>query len=140
MYETKTKPTQASLKSYLAGIADKERRQDCQDLAAIMKRITGCRPKMWGTSIVGFGSYHYKYDSGHEGDMCVVGFSSRKADISVYLVSGQAAKTKELLAQLGKHTTGKACLYLKRLSDIKRPILERLVAQSVAETKRRFQS
>lgn len=137
MYKAKTKPTQASFLSYLAGIADGERRKDCKDLAALMKRITGCAPKMWGASIVGFGSYHFKYDSGHEGDCPVVGFSSRKGDITVYLASGYQAKTKDLLSRLGKHRTGKACLYIKRLSDVQLPILERMVAESVAETRRR---
>lgn len=137
MYEAKTKPTQASLKSYLAGIADDERRKDCKDLAALMKRVTECSPKMWGTSIVGFGSYHFRYDSGHEGDCPVVGFSSRKGDISVYLFSGYRAKAKDLLSRLGKHRTAKACLYIKHLSDVQLPVLERLVAQSVAETMRR---
>ncbi len=137
MYEAKTKPTQASFGSYQAGIEDEERRKDCMDLAALMKRVTGCVPKMWGASIVGFDSYHYKYDSGHEGDCPIAGFSSRKGDISVYLVSGYEAKTKELLSRLGKHKTGKACLYVKRLSDVQLPILERLVAKSVSETKHR---
>lgn len=137
MYDAKTKITQARFASYLAAIEDAERRKDCRDLAALMKRVTGCIPKMWGTSIVGFDSYHYKYDSGHEGDCPVVGFSSRKAEISVYLASGYQAKSKELLPLLGKHKTGKACLYIKRLSDVQLPILERMVAQSVAETRGR---
>jgi hypothetical protein len=137
VYEAKTKPTRASFEAYLAGIENEERRKDCKELAALMKRVTGCIPKMWGSSIVGFDSYHYKYDSGHEGDCCVAGFSSRKGDISIYLFSGYEAKAKGLLSHLGKHKTGKACLYIKRLSDVQLPILEHLVAQSVAETKRR---
>jgi len=135
VHEAKTKPTQASLKSYLAGIEDKERRKDCKDLAALMKRVSGCSPRMWGTSIVGFGSYHYKYASGHEGDCCAVGFSSRKGAISVYLHPGYEAKSRELLFRLGGHTAAKGCLYIKRLSDVRLPILERLVAQSVAAAK-----
>jgi len=137
VYKAKTKPTRASFASYLAGIEDKERRKDCKVLAALMKRVTGCSPKMWGTSIVGFDSYHFKYDSGHEGDCCAVGFSSRKGDITVYLVSGYTVMAKELLSQLGKHKTAKACLYLKRLSEVQLPILERLVVLSLAEIKRR---
>jgi hypothetical protein len=137
MYEAKTKPTQASLGSYLAGIEDDERRNDCKDLAASMKRVTGCSPKMWGTSIVGFGSYHFKYDSGHEGDCCAVGFSARKGNISVYLNSGYEAESKELLSRLGKHKTARACLYIKRLSDVQLPIHERLVARAFAATKSR---
>ena len=138
MYEAKTKPTEVSVTSYFAAIDDDSRRQDCKELAALMRRVTGCAPKMWGSSIVGFDSYYYKYESGHEGESCVVGFSSRKGDISVYLLPGyEAPETKTLLAQLGKHKTGKACLYIKRLSDVQLPVLEQLVAQSVAETKRR---
>ena len=105
----------------------------------IMKRVTGCAPKMWGPSIVGFDSYHYRYDSGHEGDCCVVGFASRKADLTIYLLSGyEDAQTKALLSQLGKHKIGKACLYVKRLADVQLPILEELIKRSVAETRRRY--
>jgi hypothetical protein len=137
MYEAKTKPTRAAFGSYLAAMEDSERRRDCKDLAGLMKRVTGCSPKMWGSSIVGFGSYHFKYESGHEGDICAVGFSSRKGNISVYLNSGYEAQSKELLSRLGKHKTAKACLYIKRLSDVQLPILERLVARSFAATKGR---
>lgn len=139
MYEAKTKPTASSVPAYLAGIAGEERRADCMVLAALMKRLTGCAPKMWGPSIVGFDSYHYKYASGHEGNACVVGFSSGKAHISIYLVSGyDAPETQALLAQLGKHKIGKACLYIKRLQDVRLALLEQLIARSVAETKRRY--
>ena len=137
MYEAKTKPTDLSVAEYLEAIEDESRRQDCKELAALMRRVTGCEPKMWGSSIVGFDSYHYKYASGHEGDSCVVGFSSRKGDISVYLMCGYEG-AEELLAQHGKHKIGKACLYIKRLSDVQLPILEQLVARSVTETKRRY--
>jgi hypothetical protein len=137
--EAKTQPTSVSVTTYLAGVADEARRQDCKDLVALMKRVTGCSPAMWGPSIVGFDSYHYRYDSGHEGDSCVVGFSSGKAHISVYLLSGyEAADTQALLSQLGKHKIGKACLYIKRLADVQLPVLEQLIANSVAETKRRY--
>ena len=138
MYEAKTKPTEASVTAYLAGITDAARRADCEAIAALMQRITGCAPTMWGPSIVGFDRYHYGYASGHQGNACVVGFSSGKAHISLYLTSGyEAAETKALLAQLGKHKIGKACLYIKRLSDVQLSVLEQLVAGSVAETKRR---
>jgi hypothetical protein len=116
-------------------MGDEVRRKDCRDLAAMMKRITGCDPKMWGTSIVGFGSYHYTYASGHEGDSPVVGFSSRKGDISVYLAPGHLEKSKALLSNLGRHKAGKGCLYIRSLSDVQLPILERLVADSVAAKK-----
>ncbi|NUO83147.1 DUF1801 domain-containing protein [candidate division KSB1 bacterium] len=141
MYQAKTKPTKLSVASYIAAIADDTRRADCKKLAAMMKRLTGCAPKMWGTSIVGFDSYHYKYDSGHEGDSCVVGFSSRKGDLSIYLMGGyESAEAKALLAQLGKHKIGKACLYVKRLADIQLPVLEKLVTRSVAFVKQRYPS
>lgn len=139
MYEAKTKPTNVSVASYVAAIEDDERRKDCKALAAMMKRVTGSAGKMWGPSIVGFGSYHYKYASGHEGDTCMVGFSPRKGDISIYLLSGyESAETKALLAKLGKYKHGKACLYVRRLSDIELPVLEKLIVRSVAETKRRY--
>jgi hypothetical protein len=139
MYEAKTKPTKLSAAAYIAAIDDEARRKDCRALLALMQRITGCAAKMWGPSIVGFDQYHYRYASGHEGDACVVGFSAGKAQLSIYLVSGyDAPETKALLQQLGKHKLGKACLYVKRLSDIQMPILETLVAQSVAETRRRY--
>jgi hypothetical protein len=103
----------------------------------MMTKVTKEKPKMWGTSIVGFGSYHYKYESGHEGDSCLAGFSSRKAEISLYLMPGLQAK-ETLLAALGKHKAGKGCLYVKRLSDIDVRVLEKLIRESVAELRRRY--
>jgi hypothetical protein len=139
MYEAKTKPTKIPVSSYLMTITDDERRRDCRTLSAMMKRVTGHSPKMWGPSIVGFGKVHYKYASGHEGDMCEVGFSSRKGEMSVYLLAGHENPTiKRLLAQLGRHRTGKACLYIKRLSDVRLDILEQLVTRSVAYVRQRF--
>jgi hypothetical protein len=141
MDETKTKPTDVSVSSYLAGIESETRRKDCKEVAALMKRVTGCAPRMWGPSIVGFDSYHYKYESGREGDACVAGFSSGKGHLTVYLLMGyEGATTKALLAKLGKHKTGKSCLYINRLSDVELPILEKLVVQSVAEVRRRYPS
>ncbi len=137
MYEAKTKPTAASVSAYLDAIADEGRRKDCEELAKLMTKVTGCKPRMWGTSIVGFDQYHYKYASGHEGDSCIVGFSSRKGDISVYMVAGYEG-AEGLLTELGKHKLGKACLYLKRLSDIRLPVLEKLLARAVSQTKRRY--
>lgn len=137
MYDAKTKPTVASVAAYLDAIEDEIRRKDCKELAELMERVSGCAPKMWGASIVGFDQYHYRYDSGHEGDFCIIGFSSRKSEISVYLVSG-FDDSDDLLAQLGKHKVGKACLYIKRLSDIQLPVLERMIERSLAETKRRY--
>lgn len=139
MYETKTKPNNLSVKDYLANIENETRRKDCEVIAALMERITGCAPRMWGSSIVGFDSYHYKYASGHEGDACVVGFSSRKSDITIYLVAGfESADAKALLARLGKHKLGKVCLYIKCLADIDLLVLEQLTARSAAETRRHY--
>ncbi len=145
MAEAKTKPTKVSLKTYLAGIADDARRADCEAIAAMMKSVTKQEPVMWGTSIVGYGKYSYVYESGHSGESCATGFSSRKNDISVYLVAS-GPNQKELLKQLGKHKMGKACLTIKRLADvtIKRladvdtKVLKQLIAESYKEIKRRY--
>lgn len=134
--KNKTRQTSASAEEYLAAIGDESRRLDCQALTKLMARATGQKPKMWGPSIVGFGSYHYKYDSGREGDMCAAGFSSRAASISVYLLSGTPAQQK-LLAKLGKYKMAKACLYIKRMADVDAKVLEQLVGESYAEIKRR---
>ena len=137
MAELKTKQTDASVEVYLNAIENADRRDDCRTLAAIMRRVTKHEPKMWGSSIVGFGSYHYRYASGHEGDACLAGFSSRKAEITLYLMPGLDAK-QTLLAALGKHKAGKGCLYVKRLSDIDVRVLEKLIRESVAELRRRY--
>ncbi len=139
MYKAKTKPTEMSVSAYLEQIEDEARRKDCEVIAALMQRVTGCAPRMWGASIVGFDSYHYKYASGHEGDSCLVGFSSRKSEITIYLLDGyESDEAKALLAQLGKHRLGKACLYIKSLANIDLSVLEQLVARSAAETRRRY--
>jgi hypothetical protein len=131
--ENKTKQTEASVEEYFANIGDEARRADCLALAKLMSGVTRKPPKMWGSSIVGFGSYHYRYASGREGDMCLAGFSSRKADLTVYVITaGQEA----LLKKLGKHKSSKACVYIKRLADVDMKVLRQLVAASVAEVKR----
>jgi len=137
MAENKTKPTGASVKSYLAAIEDKDRRKDCEALSKLMTKATKQPPKMWGTSIVGFGSYHYKYESGREGDSCLTGFASRKGDLSIYLV-GDFPGQKALLSKLGKHKMGKGCLYVRRLSEVDLKVLEQLIIGSVAERKRHY--
>lgn len=136
MAENKTKVTEASVESYLAAIADEARRKDCERLAALMAKVTKHAPKMWGPSIVGYGSYHYRYESGREGDMCLAGFSSRKGDITVYLATSFPGR-EELLSRLGKHKTGKACLYFRKLGDVDLDLLGQLVAGSVEEIIRR---
>jgi Domain of unknown function (DU1801) len=135
MAENKTKATEASVESYFSSIQDEGRRKDCVALAKLMARATKEQPKMWGTSIVGFGSYHYRYESGREGDSCLTGFSSRKGDISLYLVADFPGQ-KELLSKLGKHKMGKGCLYIRELSDVDPAVLAQLVAGSAAERKR----
>ena len=137
MAESKTKATDASVEQYLAAIEDEARRADCRALVKLMRKLTGEPPKMWGTSIVGFGSYHYKYESGREGNSCATGFSSRKGDISVYLMASSPDR-EQLLTQLGPHKTGKACLYVRRMSDVEPKVLEKLIAGSVAEVRRRY--
>ena len=136
MVENKTKPTAASVDAYLAAIADPARRADCVALAALMAKVTQEPPAMWGTAIVGFGSYHYVYDSGREGDSCVVGFSSRKNDISVYL-QGLSEGQEALLAKLGKHKADGGCLHVKQMSDVDGKVLEKLVANAVAHVKKK---
>ena len=135
MAENKTKATTSSVDAYIEAISDESRRKDCRALAKLMARATKHKPVMWGTAIVGFGSYHYKYDSGREGDSCLVGFSSRKGDISIYLTASFPGR-ENLLAKLGKHKLAKACLYVRSLSDIDAKVLEQLVAGS-AEARRR---
>lgn len=134
MAEPKTKPTSASVSAFLDDVADPVRRQDCKTLIKLMTRVVGAKPVLWGSSIVGFGSYHYKYASGHEGTWPLVGFSPRKSDLTVYLMPGFAGY-KSLLARLGPHKTGKGCLYLKRLDDVDLGVLETLVAAAVSDMK-----
>jgi hypothetical protein len=136
MAENKTKPTAASVTDYFAAIDDDARRKDCEALSRLMTKASKQKPTMWGTAIVGFGRHHYKYESGREGEMCLIGFASRKGDISIYGLGDFPAKEK-LLAKLGKHTMGKGCLYVRRLDDVDTKVLEQLLVGSIAERKRR---
>jgi hypothetical protein len=133
----KTKPTKVSAESHIAAVADKEQRKDARTLVALMRRITRHEPRMWGPSIVGFGSYHYKYASGHEGDSALAAFAVRGRELVVYTAASFEGRDA-LLARLGKHRTGKVCVYFRRLADVDLKVLETLVARSVAETKRRY--
>jgi hypothetical protein len=137
MAENKTRATKASVAGYVAAIEDEERRADCRRLIKLMSAVTGNPATMWGPSIVGFGSYHYKYESGREGDMCLAGFSSRKPNISIYVMVEGAAQ-KQLLKKLGKHKMAKACLYVRRLADIDVEVLRQLVTGSIAEVRKHF--
>ena len=129
-YELKTKATPVGVDEFIGTVADERQRADAHIIAAMMKRLSGHPPKMWGPSIIGFGQYHYKYASGHEGDMARIGFSPRKGNTVLYLVDGFDGYA-ELMAKLWKHKTGKSCLYIKRLSDIDEAVLEQLCARSL---------
>lgn len=125
MPETKTKPTQLSVADFIDAVENPVRRDDAKALCKMLERVTGEPPKMWGPSIIGFGSYHYRYDSGHAGDMCRLGFSPRKAELVLYILT-DGPDEAEKLARLGKHKTGKSCLYIKKLSDVDMAVLEEL--------------
>ena len=136
MAQNKTQPGNAGVDAYLAAITDDIRRDDCRKLIALMTRITGEPATMWGPGIVGFGSYHYRYDSGREGDMAAISFASRKADISVYLTEA-GADQDAMLARLGKHKMAKTCLSVRQLADVDMAVLEQLLRGSFAEVRRR---
>lgn len=135
MADLKTAPTNASVETFLSGIADDTRRQDCLTLLNIMKQATNAEPKMWGASIVGFGSYHYKYGSGREGDWFLTGFSPRKQNLTLYIMAG-FTRYDDLMRKLGKHKTGKSCLYVRRLADIELDVLQELIQHSVQHVAR----
>ena len=136
MPEAKTKPTSESVEEYIAARASPDQLPDCKALMAMLKQVTKESPRMWGPSIVGYGSYRYKYESGHTGESCLIGFAVRGKELVVYLVA-ESAEQKERLAQLGKHKMGKACLYFKRLADLDTKVLEAIVSASIAEAKKR---
>ena len=119
----------SSVKNFIASLNDEQAIKDCHILIEMMQRISGHEPKMWNVGTIGFDTYHYKYDSGREGDGQIIGFYPRKGKITVYLMDG-TVRYSELLAQLGKHTTSRVCLYFKRLNDIQLPVLEQIVQQS----------
>jgi uncharacterized protein DUF1801 len=130
MAELKTKETTESVTAFIEKIADKGRREDCLAVIDIMRAVTKEEPKMWGSSIVGFGRYHYKYESGREGEWMITGFSPRKGDLTLYLMGG-LDKVTDLMQRLGKYKTGKGCLYIKKLADVDVSVLRKLVTKSV---------
>tara|TARA_R110002096_G_scaffold46751_10_gene125149 strand:- start:5814 stop:6236 length:423 start_codon:yes stop_codon:yes gene_type:complete len=130
MAENKTRPNALKVSEFINSIDDKQQRADAKKLASMMRRATGKRAKMWGPSIVGYGQYHYKYDSGREGDFMITGFSPRKQALTVYIMPG-FEQFDGLMAKLGKYKTGKSCLYIKRLSDVDEKVLEKLITGSV---------
>lgn len=134
MAELKTKPTEQSVEDFFKTIENQEKQKDCEALATLMQKITRSEPKMWGASIIGFGQHHYVYESGREGDWFLAGFSPRKQNITIYVMGGFAEETG-LLKQLGRHKTGKSCIYIKNLSDINLDILKMLIQRSVENVK-----
>lgn len=137
MAEQKTKPTDVSVNDFIDKVDSEQVRDDCRTLVKMMKKVTGSPPKMWGPSIIGFGQYHYKYESGHEGDSCLAGFSPRKGNLTVY-VMGDFANKESLLKKLGKYKMSKACIYIKKLADVDMDVLEKIVKGSVGYTKKKY--
>ena len=137
MAEAKTKPTGVSVTEFLTRVEDPQRRADSKVLVEMMSRITGEKPRMWGPTIIGFGQYHYKYASGHEGDMARIGFSPRAKEQVLYVLDGTGWEDP-LLARLGKHKTGKCCLYVKRLSDVDETVLEEIAVRSWQSMNERY--
>jgi hypothetical protein len=136
MADNKTKPTKISVSAFIDAITDPIRRADAKALVKLMQSAAGEKPKMWGPSIIGFGNYHYTYESGREGDMSLIAFSPRKAATVLYDMIGFSG-AEALLAKLGKHTTGKGCLYIKKLADVDQKVLEAMVVKSLAASRAR---
>ena len=139
MAELKTKKTNASVGEFLNRVKDKQKLRDCREIAKMMREATGKRAKMWGTSIVGYDSYDYVYRTGNSGTWPITGFSPRAQNISIYIMPG-FSKFGGLMKKLGKHKTGKSCLYIKRLDDVDRGVLQKLITASVKEMRRRYPS
>jgi hypothetical protein len=139
MAEPKLRPNDQSVTAVLDKISDETRREECYTLVDMMKRVTGTGPRIWATGLVGFGSYHYKYESGHEGDCFVTGFASRKTALTLYITAG-LERFPKLLAKLGKHKAGKGCLYIKKLDDVNLTVLEDLLSKSVEWTTAKYPS
>lgn len=137
MAEPKTKPSKQSVAAFLKKVPDAQKRQDAAALVDIMRKATKAEPVMWGSSIIGFGTYRYKYASGREGDWPIIGLSPRKQNLTLYIMPG-FAEFEDLLAKLGKHTTGSSCLYIRRLADIDVPTLKKLITKSIANMKEKY--
>ncbi len=137
MAENKTKPTDASVEDYIASRANERQRTDCKELMALLEKITRQSPKMWGPSIVGYGSYRYTYESGRTGEAPLAGFAIRGRELVVYLFA-ETDRQKSLLAKLGKHKMGKSCVYFRQLADLDKSVLEQLVAGCIAEVRSRY--
>ena len=137
MVENKTKPTNASVADYIASRANAQQQSDCRALMALLKRITRHTPRMWGPSIVGYGSYRYTYESGRTGEAPLAGFAIRGRDLVLYLVA-ERPEQRSLLSKLGKHKMGKSCLYFRQLADLDAAVLEELIVRSIAEVRRLY--
>ncbi len=137
MAAQKNQPIPAQVTEFLDAVTDEQKRKDCYTLLQWMKDITGEAPEIWGGSIVGFGRYHYKYASGHEGDWFLTGFSPRKQNLTLYVMQTEEGRPDELLQQLGKYKTGKGCLYIKQLSDIDEAVLKKWLQQSVKQLRQK---
>lgn len=139
MTQNKTQQTDASVDRFIQAVEPEQKRRDSEAVVAMMEAATGARAKMWGTSIVGFGSYRYRYESGREGDWMLCGFSPRKQNLVVYIMPG-FSNYDALLERLGKHKTGKSCLYINKLTDIDFDVLEQLVTESVNDMRSRYET
>ena len=139
MAEPKTKPHKGSVTGFIRSVENETRRDDALALLPIFETITGCKPVLWGPSIIGFGTYHYVYPTGNSGDWPITGFSPRKANLSIYIMPG-FARYNDLMAKLGKHKTGKSCLYINKLDDIHIPTLKQLVKRSVAHIRKHYET
>jgi Domain of unknown function (DU1801) len=133
MAETKTRETDAPVQKFISSIADQQQKEDASVLVKLIQKASGLAPKMWGTAIIGFGSRHYKYDSGREGDICLIGFSPRKQKFALYLPGGHAAYESNL-KRLGKHKTAKGCLYIQRLADVDLQVLTDMMHRASTST------
>ncbi len=139
MAEIKTKATEVSVDDFIESVENPVRREDAKTVRALLERLTGEPAKMWGPSIIGCGQYHYKYESGHSGTMCRMGFSPRKAELVLYFLTQEGGeRQKAQLARLGKHRTGKVCLYIKKLADVDWAVLEELAADTLAYMNRKY--
>lgn len=139
MADNKTRPTRASVTAFMAAIGDEQMRSDAKKVAAMMRRATGKRARMWGPGIVGYGSYHYRYESGREGDFLITGFSPRKRALTIYIMCG-FNRFQGLMSKLGKYKTGKSCLYVKRLADVDETVLEQLIHESVRHMRAHYET
>jgi hypothetical protein len=138
MAEAKFKPTEKSVDRLIAEAPSEKTRDDCYELIRIMRKVTGEEPVLWGGNIIGFGKYHYVYDSGHEGDACLTAFAVRKTNITLYVMLPDLPERDDLLKKLGKHKTSKGCIYIKKLEDIDTKVLEKMITKSISYVKKKY--